>query len=241
MAKRFVWLAADFHRGSVDFDEETALKYVEWAKRRDCDIICMGDMMETAVPEHMPQTMWQQIENPDRQLEWLIETFRPLRRRIKAIVLGNHEYRIWKKTSICPMELFATALGIKDTYLGVGGDVMINAGGIDYSFAVFHGRSGAMNPRYELQKAQRIYPQHDVIAIAHNHQLFTEEEIIILPGGKRHIQQWVRCGSFLNYPDYAKASFHPVSRIGNPIIALRDDRKNASINISNFIGSEAHS
>ena len=226
-----LWLASDFHLGNVDCDEHEIRRYVGWLTQNDsARVVLLGDLIEAAIPSHLPQTMWSQRIAPQQQLDRVKEMLEPSKEKVLASVRGNHEARIWNLTSLDPSKDIAGWCGC--AYLGVGDYFSLRINGIRYTLALFHGYSASANPGYELKKAIAIWGDCDVLAIAHCHQLYREDfKRYRLVKGKRVEQRIVglRTGGFLRYPEYAKRSFYPPGDVGNPILTLSGREKKIEV------------
>jgi predicted MPP superfamily phosphohydrolase len=220
-----VFLFSDIHVGADSFREDLFLKHLELAKRLKAYILLLGDLTETALPSHIESSVWEQVVTPASQVSKVIEYFSPFRDRIIMMISGNHDLRIWKKTSIDICEYISAELGC--FYNRHGGYVLLNVGDQVYRFAIFHGRSAAQNPYHELEKRLTVYDDVDVLAMGNNH--FLGEKLVVkkrVIDGKeqRKLIHLVRTGSFISEPDYSRASLYPPTPDGAPYVSLNSNR-----------------
>jgi predicted phosphodiesterase len=197
-----IWLLGDMHIGSDCFDEDA---FMNWALKNNAYLIGLGDWMETAIPSHMPKTVFAQQVSPDNQKKYTISMMLPFKNKTITIVDGNHEKRVSDATSYKPLEDVAVELG--SIHMAKGGIVCININGIGYTVLVKHGSSFAKN-NLELKQWGEIYKNVDVIVSGHIHtcEAFTMNEGFEIVNGKKvkTRQVGVRCGHYLSYKGYVE-------------------------------------
>ncbi len=212
-----VWFLGDTHIGSIYCDTKT-FKYVLSQIKRDknAHVILMGDIIESGLMGKLGG--WEQEINPQEQLEEAIKLLKPLKDKIDYSIIGNHELRIFKDTSIDISYLLAQTLDAK--YLNVGG--IIN----DYgpSIVVYHGSANSTNPELELNRALYLYPDADAICLAHVHQFFLKEKLRFKRDGSKMITYLLRTGGYIKEANYAMRRFMPISRTGSSVIKIRDGK-----------------
>lgn len=219
-----VLLLSDIHIGAESFRKELFEKFISFAIEQKCYLLLLGDLMEVALPSHIEQSVWEQAFAPFDQMKVLLDYLEPLRERVIMTISGNHDLRIWKKTSIDIGEMIAERLGC--FYNRHGGYVLMDVGEQTYRFAIFHGHSAAQNPYHELEKRLTVYDDVDVIAMGNNH--FLGEKLVVkkrIVDGKevRKLIHLVRTGSFISEADYSRAALYSPTPDGAPIAALSAD------------------
>src|SRR3990167_6899798 len=138
--KLYVWPMFDVQYGSKSCLEKKFLRYVEWAKNTPNVVIILGgDLMENAIPEHIPSASFEQIKQPHTQFQELRDLLMPLKEKILVGTTGNHELRTWKKTGFDPTEWLCYSLNVP--YVKFGGYLQIAAGDEKYLMAFHHGAS----------------------------------------------------------------------------------------------------
>jgi len=220
-----VFMFSDTHIGAESFREDLFLEHLALAEKLGAYILLLGDLMEVALPSRIEQSVWEQIMNPHSQVEKVIEYFWPFRDRIIMTISGNHDLRVWKKTSIDIMEFVAREFGC--FYNRHGGYVKLGVGNNTYTFAIFHGYSAAQNPYHELEKRLVVYDDADVLAMGNNH--FLGEKLVVkkrvIDGEeKRKLIHLVRTGSFISEPDYSRAAQYSPTPDGAPYVSLSSER-----------------
>lgn len=216
-----VFLFSDLHVGAEAFREDLFLKHLELAEKMKAYVLLLGDLMEVALPSHIESSVWEQTFPPKVQAETVKEYLWPLRDRIVMVVSGNHDLRVWKKTSFDICEYLASEFGC--FYNRHGGYVLLNVGEFQYRFAIFHGYSAAQNPYHELEKRLTVYDDVDVLAMGNNH--FLGEKLVVkkrvIDGVEsRKLIHLVRTGSFISEPDYGRAAQYPPTPDGAPFVML---------------------
>lgn len=216
-----VFMFSDVHIGSDSFREDLFLKHLNLLKKTNGYVLLLGDLLEAALPSHIESSVWEQVMTPDEQVEAILDYFWPFRDRVIMSISGNHDLRVWKKTSIDIAKIIAERLGC--FYNRHGGYVCMRVGEQIYKFAIFHGKSAAQNPYHELEKRLTVYDDVDLIAMGNNH--FLGEKLVVkkrIVDGKevRKLIHLVRTGSFISEPDYSRASLYSPTPDGAPFVQL---------------------
>ena len=219
-------LLGDIHFGHNNTNVDKLNEYIQWIKKNQAFTILMGDLLETAIPTHIPQTMWSQRINPTDQMDRIYELLEPIKDTIISSVCGNHELRIYNTTEIDVSKIISDKLGCY--YIKDGGFLQIKLNDIMYNFAIFHGSGSSCNPRHQLLKALNIWSDMDICALGHMHQLYDEvvwKYKIESDKKIKHPIHLIRTGGFLEYPDYAQRAFFPLANVGAPILELYTKNK----------------
>lgn len=149
-----IFIAADIHTGSAEFDEKRWWKFEELLKQPDKFVIFAGDQCEYAT-RSSKSDVYTQALSPRQQKDWWIEHLRPLAKEGKVLCMvdGNHEFnRASKDADDFPLYDIALALGIEDRYRSEGAFVDIGVGHIGtagkqarYVFRVQHQAKNNVN------------------------------------------------------------------------------------------------
>ncbi len=220
MAK-YLWLMSCAHIGALAHDHVRFKKYLGWAKASGADIAIMGDLLDTGTcfgTKHIG-SVWDNDLDPQGQIDRAVELLAPLRKKIVAVVTGNHEARIEAISSINPLKQVADRLDIKYQ----NSRTVFRWEGLNI-FAT-HGTSAGYLT--DFTKVMNAYEGLDVVAIGHTHQLYTQDlrRFAVDRGGRvseREIKL-VRCGNFLTDAEYAKRAGHPPTKTGSPILVSSKD------------------
>jgi hypothetical protein len=90
---------SDFHLGSPNCAEETLQEVVAKIKdTKDCYVIFKGDAIEAILPNdkrYLHSAVREGLQSPKEQADRVVELFNPIRSRILAWGIGNHELKLW--------------------------------------------------------------------------------------------------------------------------------------------------
>ena len=110
--KRAVINFTDLHVGHPNYQERVLDRGIRWALDNDALCLCGGDWMENATKHSIGAGVVEQVMPPQRQVDYLIDKFEPLRGRFIGGYSGNHEDRTYKETGLDPLQGVARALDI---------------------------------------------------------------------------------------------------------------------------------
>lgn len=225
---------SDVHLGQAAFNQELFEKYLTLVEQEDLYIALGGDLMEFAIPVHMPHTTLEQTLSTDKQIDTIRGYLEPLRDRILFMTNGNHENRQWKRTGTDVSKHLAEAFGC--FYSKNGGMVNLNVGKQSYYMFLTHGHSGGQaNIWSEPEKRWSFNPQADIVALGHIHHLATKAvpKFEIVNGDlRRRYVHFVRTGSFLTNASYAMEVGYPPTLDGSPILTFHGKRKEIEVDCS---------
>lgn len=205
----------DLHIGHQNCDYELLEKAVNSIKK-DPNARCFinGDLAEYIPPAYkIPQT--EQELKGEEQIARVIEILKPIREKILWITRGNHlGMRSIKIAGIDMVKIIAQALEVP--YYPVGGFSKFTVGTEVYIGASAHGKSGAANGDTELERMRRLYVGADWYVLNHNHQLYAKPVDMLSFENKEHLKEvwFIRGGSFVKLPEYAREALYPVVRTG---------------------------
>lgn len=125
-----IFVAADIHTGSAEFDEKRWADFEELLKPPGKYVLFAGDQCEYAT-RSSKSDVYTQTLSPRQQKDWWIEHLRGYKEKVLCIVDGNHEFnRASKDADDFPLYDIALALGIEDRYRSEGAFVDIGVGHI---------------------------------------------------------------------------------------------------------------
>lgn len=229
---RYVVILSDVHIGAADFNQELFERYMDIIDELNAYVILGGDILEFAVPTHIPEAMWEQTLSTDQQFKYTRKLFDRFRDRIIFSCSGNHEWRSYKKIGIDISEHLARDLGC--FYTPNGGYIGLNVGKEHYNFAVFHGSSGAQtNIWTELERRWAVFHDADLVAAGHIHHLAHKAlpKVRIVDGNyTRDYVHFVRTGSFITEPLYGQMAGYSPTLDGAPIIRLSATKHQIEVN-----------
>ncbi|GAF93605.1 unnamed protein product, partial [marine sediment metagenome] len=123
-------LIGDIHYGSKFTAKDELLNVLDWCNDNDNPMILMGDIMETATRDSVGAGVYEQDEIVQRQLEHMVNLFKPLNHLILGSHVGNHEARVYNKSGLDLAKIFAKMINVP--YLGVGAAHIIRVGNKSY-------------------------------------------------------------------------------------------------------------
>jgi len=234
----------DIHYGSEGCAEDEFYELIKWAhKEENLHVIGMGDYLDLA-SKHSVGDVHNQKITPDEQINWILDVFRPFRRRLIGLIAGNHEDRVVRETGIDIVKLVADNL--KCPYLGYGGFQSWKIGTQNYSAYICHGSSGSSKTWTKLKSVidMGAFCNVDLVASGHTHTLdTTTQRIFSVENGKltEKVCTFVLTGSWLKWLNtYAqKRNFAP-ARLGNPIIKLNGVHKEIEVDLNAHTGHKIY-
>lgn len=214
----------DLHYGHPKCDIDRAKDMLEWALDNRVYVLCIGDLLESATRDSIGTGVYDQVVNPQRQMEYIVKLLMPLAKEGLIIGLhnGNHCERIRKTTSIDVAMLMANLLSVP--YLGYAGWTMLKVGKQKYSIYSTHGVGGSKFKHTKLKKVADMteYITADIIAYGHVHSLAAEPIIkqMVDKAHNRVIETKgyiVLTGSYLEWSgSYAEMFNMPPGKLGSP-------------------------
>lgn len=132
--------------------------------------------MENATKHSIGAGVVEQVMTPQKQIDYLVDKFEPLRGRFIGGYLGNHEDRTYKETGLDPMQQIATALDIPYFPIEFFGVISASDGSGHYtSYSVYavHSDSGHKSSGLSVNRVQSDWGwvHADIKMKSHDHQL----------------------------------------------------------------------
>ena len=216
------------HLGALETDLELLQIYVDYIKAKpNRYMISIGDLIENAIPIHIPEAMWEQYLTPRQQVDEIVKILLPIKDRILGLIRGNHEKRTAKRSTFDPTEIIADKLGVP--YMGWAAYIFLVVNGIEYKTFFTHGMKGGL-PETALRAAfygGRV-TDTDFFAFAHKHSFamreFTKK---VLVNGTSFIERTtgIRTASFIRDPEYAAEKLYDMQYLGASIITIGSNFK----------------
>lgn len=225
------------HIGHRNADLDMAKRYVTWAKNTGAHCLLLSDNFENAVPQkaHM---MFDQNLDPQEQLDFGEELYRPIAKQIIGLVQGNHSNRTRKEAGIDMDREMAIRLGIKSKYSPNQGFVSVKAGKNHYSIAFRHGAGMGSNTFGNCIGLMRTFPTADICAASHTHETAaTTRGFWDVVKGKRVQREvtLINTGSLMDYPRYADQAYYSPNKKGFAIAWLGKNNKEVIVDVSGVI------
>jgi len=164
--------------------------------------------------------VYEQICNPQEQLDFLVEMFRPYADLIIGSHAGNHEFRITKETGINIMRLFCQLVGVRNLEYSI--NHCLRVGSQRYIVYSTHGSSGATLRHTKIKRVLDIasWNKADLYLYAHVHTLDTKTDEYREYDARNKCmvtkqRSFALTGSFLNYDgSYADMKNYQPERTG---------------------------
>lgn len=233
-------LIGDFHYGHENFARTVLNGYLNYFKKnKHIQFGFMGDYINYA--EGNVRHIRNETISIDKQIEQFSADWRPFAKRIKFMLVGNHEDRFAKltKSEMFPKWL-GMELGLPEEIIGKHGRgffLVIHVGSKIYGGYVHHGSTNArINRKLQLQ---RMAKQHGVMFVAHGHthelswgERQTIRNLEFVNDEIKNVvrrQYLIATGCFIKYPAYAEAKSYPYTDVGCPILRFYADNSEFEI------------
>lgn len=225
------------HIGHKNSDMEMAKRYVNWAQSNGAYCLLLSDNFENAVPQkaHM---MFDQLIDPEAQIDYGEELFYPIRKQIMGLVQGNHSNRTRKEAGLDMDRQLAIRLGIRQRYYPNQGLASLKAGKNHYSVAFRHGTGVGSNTFGNCISLMRSFPGVDICAASHTHETAsTTRGFWDVVKGKRVQREvtLINTGSLMDYPRYADQAYYSPNKKGFAIAWLSKKEKEVIVDVSGVI------
>ena len=193
----------------------------------------MGDLLESATKTSVGRAVYEEKIHIQDQLDEAVKVFQPFSDLIDVIVIGNHEERITKDTSLEVLKEFAYRINRIDAYSDFGSIVNIKLGNLIYSSYIWHGASGAIKESSVVTAMLKM--REKVVChlyfMGHTHKIFAIPSEIAIPNFDTSEvntikQLFVNTGSSLENGGYAEQKGYPFQRLGYGAVEIfRNERK----------------
>lgn len=222
----------DIHYGHPSCDIERAKRNRDYCIDKNVYMLGMGDYMEAGTRKSVGDSVYKQNLNPQEQLEFFMDFFKPVAEAglLQGLILGNHESRILKSTSVNVVKLLAKDLDVP--YLGSACWNLFYVGDRSYTIYSLHGSSGSRFLHTKLKAVKDVgrTVNADIIAYGHVHEK-AEASTLEQEVNKRNrtVEEekkfYILTGHYLDYDDsYAQERGYPIGKQGSPKIKLFGDR-----------------
>jgi predicted phosphodiesterase len=203
-------------------------------KDRQMPFADLGDLIENATRDSIGAGVYEQEEIAQKQVEEVVELYKPMRHLLRVMYPGNHEGRSFKSVALNPTRIIAKLLEVK--YGGIGGFNVIRVGNQTYMVYASHGGTSAwtVGGKFNAIVRQGNSLDCDVVICGHGHDTVYHAREILVPDGRGEVrkrrQHLVMNGSYLNWENsYAQEKGYPVSNKGNAKITFSGERKQIEV------------
>ena len=239
---------ADEHIGdnNCDIDRlKERIKYVEETPNAYC--VLNGDLMDNATRTSIGDIYANSV-SPMKQVEFVVDLFRPIQHKILAITHGNHENRTYRKEGIDLSRVVAAELGLIERYSATSVMLYIQVGQntrhgrknkdgnytkLVYSVYMLHGGGGG---RKEGAKAIRLADMAaivdaDIYIHSHTHLPMVMKQAFYRSNKNTFSvtcadKLFVNTAANLRYGGYGEAQEFKPSSMQSPIIYLSGKKFN---------------
>ena len=242
-----LYVLADEHIGDAHHDAlELEAKMTQIKHDERAMVIVNGDLLNTAL-KHSVSDVYSEQMPLGAQIDYATKLLEPIKDKIIAGTIGNHEYRAYKDVGVDVMAVVFANLGIADRYIREGGLIFIRLGQngknnhgrqnppkLWYSVYVTHGSGGG---RKEGAKAIRLADMAttvDADIYIHSH---THMPMILRKGyyradpynctGVMVDRLFVNTAASLNYGGYGQMYEYSPSSKRSPVITLSGEKEAA--------------
>lgn len=173
----------DIHVGASDFLEkvwERDKAYILGCDPAKTRVLILGDLlqMDTKFVKH--SDVYNQVLNPEQQVERAVEELRPLKPYIDLLLTGNHDARVIDAVGVDPVKFIATEVGLREQHVKDNAVVVYKVGNqphgrdnnprpVIYTVYCHHGE-GTGNSDNSLLRAVGKVPNADLYLSGHIHQ-----------------------------------------------------------------------
>jgi predicted phosphodiesterase len=239
---RYLLPLSDLHIGDPHFNESKFLQLRDWIAGQDkTDVILVGDILNCATKASKSDIYGERL-NPQEAKRKAVEILEPIRHKIKGMVWGNHERRVYRESGIDVCEDVADRLGVEYAREGI---VLVHKfkpyetkGNICYVTYATHGFGGGRTKGSKTNVVDKLSSivQADIYICGHTHFATAFKDSFFIPDLRanriqRVTRTYVSAGSFLDYGGYSEDMGLPPAKLGTPRIRLDGRKKNCHVSI----------
>ena len=182
---------ADLHIGSKFFKRKELEKHLEVINSDPNGLIILnGDLVNNTVKNSVGD-IYEEVLNPEEQIDLLVELFEPLKDKIIGVVTGNHEARTYRETGISILKNFCYRLGLIDVYSSISNVTFLSFGKskgrdtVKQTFTIYnsHGRGGGKligSKANRTHNLATIMPTADLFIHSHTHAPITFKDSYVM-------------------------------------------------------------
>ena len=236
----------DVHKGSPQFIESLFLKVINTIRDTpNCYTILMGDLIDNVL-KSSKGNIYLATESPSKSIEWLVEKLKPIKDKILAVTIGNHEGRTLNEVGVDILCGLVEKLGLKDRY-APGPFILFLKINKEFGHVfTIYGAHGASTGTTQGAIANKLISlgntvvDADIYLMGHGHKpmiLFDPCYTInsIRRSYKKVDRLFVCSPSFLDYEGgYGEQKLYKPTSNAVPIIELESCHKNKSISVNNM-------
>jgi predicted phosphodiesterase len=181
---------ADLHLGSNHHNKKELLALIDVINNDPNGYVVLnGDLINNAIRNSVSD-IYEERMSPEKQIDELVEIFKPIREKILSITTGNHEVRTWKVAGIDVTRNFCYRLGLEDLYNPVSNVIFLSFGknrkrdNVRNTFSIYHthGRGGGSTTGAKANRLHKLSQivQANIYIHSHTHTplIFKEDYFI---------------------------------------------------------------
>lgn len=207
----------------------------------DTYTILNGDLCESTIKTSKGD-LFKQVGSPQDQRDWVIERLLPIKDKILACTIGNHEMRIYNESGMDICKDIAEALGVPYRPEGIllkisFGDQREQSSHRPYVYWGYatHGYGGARTKSAKAVKVERLstWIHADFYIMSHDHVVSVAPDVYLIPDNRGTIVDGVMTGkitakrkmliksnAFLKWGGYSESGGFPPVDLEPAIIEL---------------------
>lgn len=197
-------------------------------------IILMGDLLDAGVKNAIGGSVYEQDMNIQEQIDTVCNLLKDYSNQIDGLVIGNHEFRVFKETGIDVCSFVSDKLNVPyDKYSGL---ITYSFNKKAYNIYYTHGSCGG-GIENNLKKCKELSNKVvcDAYLMGHVHKnAYTKREVVTVDSRNEKInktlQHFILTGHSLNYDNsYAEQANLEISPVGFPIVGLSGKNKSITV------------
>jgi len=226
----------DFHLGHPECRVDLIEKAIHWVNDNHSMVILSGDLIENGTKTSVGKAVYEQLVEPQKQVDEIVKLLKPIENNIIAGYRGNHEDRTYVASGMDPMASICGSLGVP--YFGYelfASIVTRGDGGRGRGYLIYanHSNSGHKNSGLAIATVQRdwTFTNADILIKSHDHHLdYSGDQTVLEMDGrtmmvKEKRQHIVLAGSALSRANtYAGKKPYRPTRLGFLPIELNMNR-----------------
>jgi len=234
----------DAHIGDTRFHEKKFVELRDWIiKQPNAYAVLLGDIINAAT-KNSKSDIYAECMNPAQAMNHAIELLKPIKDRLIASTIGNHEERIWRESGIDVAEIMARELGVPYDKDGVLLNVKfdpypeLRRGKVNYTVYMNHGHGGGGTKSAKINAVSKLanIVLADAYISGHVHFATTFKDSVYVPDtrtGKidKMTRTYISSGSFLDYGGYAEKMGMAPAKLGAPRCRFDGRRKDLHVSI----------
>lgn len=213
MSNKLIGIFSCLHFGEKHSQVDAFKESLYHIRRRKAGIALIGDLLDCGVAMGTAHSgsVFDNVMNPDAQMDYAVKLLRPYKNQIKVILSGNHEERIQKTSSVLLNKRIARELGIPSTFRDTSATLNINNRRIFFG----HGSN-----KGDFTRVMMGHEGLDLIACGHTHELSNSVVVRKTRSGDNRPVHLLRCGTYLKEPRYGRMALYPPNPIGGAWVTL---------------------